>query len=125
MIAGVLARIRRALRSSASAACSRLSEARFATVVFIAHGGIGDDHRGGGEDDDGDPLRSYVEMLTLEENTKKKRGEAKKLYEIIPDADDKDKGKIKAVRLTDPDGFLVSTEIISSVISRMPSLKNI
>ena len=60
-----------------------------------------------------------------EENTKKKRGEAKKLYESIPDADDKDKGKIKAVRLTDPDGFLVSTEIISSVISRMPSLKNI
>jgi len=72
-----------------------------------------------------DALR-FVEVSAeqaSEENTKK-RGEAKKLYEIIPD-DDKDKGKIKAVRLTDPDGFLVSTEIISSVISRMPSLKNI
>merc|ERR1711959_174753 len=72
-----------------------------------------------------DALR-FVEVSTeqaSEENTKK-RGEAKKLYEIIPD-DDKDRGKIKAVRLTDPDGFLVSTEIISSVISRMPSLKNI
>ena len=72
-----------------------------------------------------DALR-FVEVSAeqaSEENTKK-RGEAKKLYEIIPD-DDKDRGKIKAVRLTDPDGFLVSTEIISSVISRMPSLKNI
>ena len=73
-----------------------------------------------------DALR-FVEVSAeqaSEENTKK-RGEAKKLYEIIPDDDDKDKGKIKAVRLTDPDGFLVSTEIISSVISRMPSLKHI
>ena len=55
------------------------------------------------------------------ENTKK-RGEAKKLYEIIPDADDKDKGKIEAVRLTDPDGFCLDRDH-PSVSS--PWLKNI
>ena len=54
---------------------------------------------------------------------KKAKEKERKLYETIPRDDDSN--KIKAVRLTDPDGFLVSTEIIATVISRMPSLKDI
>ena len=57
---------------------------------------------------------------TFGKNAKEKE---RKLYETIPRDDDSN--KIKAVRLTDPDGFLVSTEIIATVISRMPSLKDI
>jgi len=64
-----------------------------------------------------DALRFVQETTNDESNDDDER----KLYEITRD---EKTNKIKAVRLTDPYGFLISTEIISTVISRMPSLKD-
>jgi coproporphyrinogen III oxidase-like Fe-S oxidoreductase len=64
-----------------------------------------------------DALRFVQETTNDESNDDYER----KLYEITRD---EKTNNIKAVRLTDPDGFLISTEIISTVISRMPSLKD-
>ena len=65
-----------------------------------------------------DALRFVQETTNDESND---ADDERKLYEITRD---EKTNKIKAVRLTDPDGFLISTEIISTVISRMPSLKD-
>jgi len=64
-----------------------------------------------------DALRFVQETTNDESND----DDETKLYEITRD---EKTNKIKAVRLTDPYGFLISTEIISTVISRMPSLKD-